>query len=74
MWGLGRFLHGWRGGPTTFGRLDGLVNVAGVGGHGASEVFPRDRWLQILDINVSVAFHPAAAWPGSWLRAEPLST
>lgn len=47
-----------------FGRLDGLVNVAGVGGHGASDVFLRDRWQQILDINLSAAFHLAAALVG----------
>jgi NAD(P)-dependent dehydrogenase (short-subunit alcohol dehydrogenase family) len=36
----------------TFGRIDVLVNNAGIQYHAAAEDMPEDRWRQVFDVNV----------------------
>src|SRR5271154_6367450 len=52
-----------------FGRLDVLVNNAGVQFTSPVERFPTDRWDAIIAINLSAAFHAMrAAIPGMRTR------
>lgn len=44
-----------------YGRLDVLVNNAGIQYTAATEDFPREKWDAILAINLSSAFHAAHA-------------
>ena len=54
---------------ASFGRLDILVNNAGVQFVSPFEVFPIEKWDQILAINLSAAFHAIrAAVPGMKAR------
>jgi NAD(P)-dependent dehydrogenase (short-subunit alcohol dehydrogenase family) len=47
-----------------FGRLDALVNVAGVVGPGASEELPDEEWDRLISIHLSGAFRCSrAAFP-----------
>lgn len=43
----------------TYGRVDGLVNVAGIGGSHPAETFPLDRWQQVLNTNLTGSFRMA---------------
>ena len=42
---------------TAFGRIDALVNNAGIQHVEAVETFPPDKWDAIIAINLSAAFH-----------------
>lgn len=54
-----------------FGRVDVLINNAGIQYVAATEQFPADRWNAILAINLSAAFHTIrAALPGMQRRNE----
>ena len=54
-----------------FGRVDVLINNAGIQYVAATEQFPVDRWNAILAINLSAAFHTIrAALPGMQRRNE----
>ena len=46
---------------ARFGRLDALVNVAGVVGPGPSEALPDSEWQRLIDIHLSGAFRSARA-------------
>ncbi|WP_136443841.1 3-hydroxybutyrate dehydrogenase [Pacificoceanicola onchidii] len=48
-------------GHARFGSVDVLVNNAGIQHTAAVEEFPRDRWDQILAINLSSNFHAIQA-------------
>ncbi len=45
----------------AFGRLDVLVNNAGIQHVARTEAFPAERWDAVLAINLSAAFHSARA-------------
>jgi 3-hydroxybutyrate dehydrogenase len=45
----------------AFGRLDVLVNNAGIQHVARTEAFPAERWDAVLAINLSAAFHSAHA-------------
>src|SRR5262245_64163577 len=45
----------------TFGRIDVLVNNAGIQHVAPIEKFPVEKWDAILAINLSAAFHTARA-------------
>ncbi|BEI86587.1 hypothetical protein CcaverHIS002_0608740 [Cutaneotrichosporon cavernicola] len=45
----------------TFGRIDVLVNNAGIQHVARTDVFPEDKWDSILAINLSAAFHTTKA-------------
>lgn len=52
-------------GETAFGRIDVLVNNAGIQFVSPVEEFPEDKWDAIIAINLSAAFHTIkAALPG----------
>ena len=54
-----------------FGRVDVLINNAGIQHVAAVEQFPVERWNAILAINLSAAFHTIrAALPGMQRRNE----
>ncbi len=54
---------------SEFGRLDILVNNAGVQHVSPLEMFPPEKWDQVLSINLSGAFHATrAALPGMRAR------
>ncbi len=44
-----------------FGRLDSLVNMAGIIRMGHSESFPVETWQQVLDVNLSGTFYMCQA-------------
>ena len=53
----------------TFGRVDVLVNNAGIQHVAPIEEFPIEKWDQIIAINLSAAFHAIrAAVPGMKAR------
>lgn len=55
---------------NRFGRIDVLVNNAGIGSVGTVEETGDDEWMRVLDINVvGVARVSAASLP--WLRKSP---
>jgi len=41
---------------ARWGRIDVLVNAAGIGARAAAETYPLDRWRQVLDINLTGTF------------------
>ena len=41
---------------TRFGRLDILINGAGIGSRHPAEGYPLDRWQEVLDINLTGTF------------------
>lgn len=50
---------------ATYGKIDVLVNNAGVQHVSPIEEFPESRWDLIIGVNLSSAFHTAkAVWPG----------
>jgi 3-hydroxybutyrate dehydrogenase len=50
---------------TTFGKIDVLINNAGIQFVSPIEEFPEAKWDAILGINLSAAFHASkAVWPG----------
>jgi 3-hydroxybutyrate dehydrogenase len=49
-----------RGASEQFGRIDVLVNNAGIQHVAPIEEFPVERWNDILAINLSAAFHTTA--------------
>lgn len=50
---------------TMFGRIDVLVNNAGIQHVSALEDFPLEKWNDIISINLTAAFCTAkAVWPG----------
>jgi 3-hydroxybutyrate dehydrogenase len=54
---------------TEFGSLDILVNNAGIQHVARVEAFPKERWDDIISINLSSAFHTiSAALPGMQSR------
>lgn len=54
---------------THFGKVDVLVNNAGIQHVEAIETFPPEKWDQIIAINLSAAFHTVrAAVPGMKAR------
>lgn len=42
-------------------RVDGLVNVAGIGGSHPAESFPLERWMQVVDTNLTGSYRMARA-------------
>jgi 3-hydroxybutyrate dehydrogenase len=58
-----------RAAESTFGRVDVLVNNAGIQHVAAVHQFPPERWDAIIAINLSAAFHATAeALPGMLQR------
>jgi len=54
---------------TDFGRLDVLINNAGVQHVAPIEEFPEAKWDLILAVNLTAAFHTSkAVWPGMKAR------
>lgn len=53
---------------ATAGRVDILVNCAGVGGRGVAEDYPADLLARVLDINVQGTFHCCQAFGRHMLR------
>lgn len=49
---------------NEFGRIDVLINNAGIQHVSPIENFPENKWKEILDINLTAAFHLIkACWP-----------
>ena len=44
-----------------WGRLDVLINSAGIGARRPAEGYPLDRWQQVLDVNLTGAFRTVKA-------------
>jgi 3-hydroxybutyrate dehydrogenase len=52
-------------GSTRFGKIDVLVNNAGIQHVSPIDEFPEEKWNAIIAINLSSAFHLSkAVWPG----------
>lgn len=50
---------------ATFGKIDVLVNNAGIQHVAPVDAFPEERWDAIMAINLTAAFHLVkAVWPG----------
>ena len=45
------------------GRVDVLVNSAGIGGRGAAEAYPAELWDRVLAVNLTGTFNGAARRP-----------
>ena len=54
-----------------FGRLDVLVNNAGIGARVATVDMPSERWQRVLDVGLNGAFHCARAVGRHMVRGGP---
>lgn len=57
---------------ATHGRIDGLVNAAGVAGGGAVHLIDEDEWQQVIRVNLTGTFLTAKHVIGQMLEQEPI--
>ena len=59
---------------TSAGRVDGLVNAAGVAGGGPVHMLPAEEWSRVITINLTGTYLTAKHVIGQMLRSRRATT
>jgi NAD(P)-dependent dehydrogenase (short-subunit alcohol dehydrogenase family) len=57
---------------TRFGRIDGVVNAAGVAGAGPVHTLEAETWRRVIDVNLTGTFHVVKHTARHMIGQEPL--